>query len=261
VTGLRRACAVGCLVLAGLVTSAGAAALAAPDVSLSPDTVQTVVLGGSSPELVPLQVDRLYPGTAAHARFELRRGSSVHGRAFSVGVENVVDLERGCNRPEVNDGDTTCGDGDDQGELSQQLLLTAAWTAPDDGCLSAPPATTGAALADLEGEALTAPAVSSEADSICLVVGLVLPIEADNLVQTDLSRFDLRLGLIDTQPSVGVLSNARQTGPVVRVGDALHVPRSLPFTGSAAVTALLTGPLLLALGWVLLAASRVPRPA
>lgn len=187
------------VLLAAVSAFAGAGVLALtatapPARALDPSAVQTVVVGGPATALLPLQVDQLYPGSGTHARFVVRRGSTWSGGAFAVTVTDVEDLERGCNRPEQNAGDTTCGAGSDQGELSDQLLLNAAWSADASACATAPvPAALGSMRVsrDVAFPAALPPAV----DEACLVLALQLPISADNLVQSDLVRFSLRIGL------------------------------------------------------------------
>lgn len=245
------------LSLTGLVGTAGTT-LAAP--TLAPGQVQTVTVGEDDAAVMPLEADRLYPGAAASARFVVERGAFDGGR-FALGIEQVEDLERECNRPERNSGDSTCGPGGGQGELSQQLLVGVAWAAAPQ-CSGAAPATSGVPMADLNGQSVLAPAELSEQDSVCVVLGLVLPREADNLVQTDLVRFHLRLGLDGAVPTeVLGTGGQRPTGPADDVGGVIaRGGRSLTFTGSQAVVLALWGAVTMALGWVLVTAARAPRP-
>lgn len=181
--------------LVGLLASAGTTLAASPSTSLSPGAVQTITIGGSSDVVLPIQVDRLYPGAATSARFILQRGAGFSGGTFAVGIDEVKDLERDCNPPEVDSGDTTCGGGDDQGELSGQITVGHSWFPPGTSCEAADTPVTGVPLGSAALE--LAPAALSAADEVCLVIGLILPFSANNLVQTDLVRFDLRLGLQD----------------------------------------------------------------
>lgn len=181
--------------LAAVAAFASTAALvltitASPAGALDPNAVQTVVVGGPSGVLLPLQVDQLYPGVGTHARFVVRRGSTWSGGTFAAVVTDVEDLERGCNRPEQNAGDVSCGAGTDQGELSAQLLVNASWSSDVASCATAPVpgGMTPVRLAD-------GLPFSAAADDACLVLALQLPLEADNLVQSDLVRFSLRIGL------------------------------------------------------------------
>ena len=182
------ACAsAGVLVLAGTASPADA---------LDPDAVQIVMVGGPAGAILPLQVDQLYPGVGTHARFVVRRGSTWSGGTFAVNVTDVEDLERGCNRPEQNAGDVTCGGGSDQGELSDQLLVNASWSPDAPSCETAPVPSGLMSMRRAEGLPFAA-SVAASADDACLVVALHLPIEADNLVQSDLVRFSLRIKLED----------------------------------------------------------------
>ncbi|TAL21267.1 MAG: hypothetical protein EPN99_07895 [Frankiales bacterium] len=187
------------LAAAAVLASSGAllmTATAPPAGALDPGTVQTVVVGGPSAAVLPLQVDRLYPGVGTHARFVVRRGSSWSGGTFAAAVADVEDLERGCNRPEQNAGDVTCGAGSDQGELSDQLLVNAGWSSDVAGCATAPIPAAGTSMQLASGVPFVPPAALAAGDA-CLVLALHLPIEADNLVQSDLVRFALRIGLQD----------------------------------------------------------------
>lgn len=179
------------------LASAGVLALtatASPAGALDPNTVQTVVVGGPASVLLPLQVDQLYPGIGTHARFVVQRGSTWSGGTYAVSVTDVKDLERGCNRPEQNAGDVTCGGGDDQGELSDQLLVNASWSSDVATCSTAPVPSGLMSMRLADGLPFAASAAASANDA-CLVVALQLPFEADNLVQSDLVRFSLRIGL------------------------------------------------------------------
>ena len=185
------------LAAAGALASSAvllATATASPAGALDPSAPQTVVVGGPSGVVLPLQVDRLYPGIGTHARFVVRRGSTWSGGTFAVTVTDVEDLERGCNRPEQNAGDATCGAGSDQGELSDQLLVNALWTSDVPSCATAPVPAGLARMRLARDVPFLAPVGLSTGD-VCLVVALQLPISADNLVQSDLVRFSLRIGL------------------------------------------------------------------
>lgn len=284
------------LAAAGLLATAGTTLAAGPVSTLDPSKVHTVTLGAASEAVLPLQVDRLFPGAATHARFVLRRGAGFAGGTYAVGLANVRDMERGCNHPEITSGDTTCGDGVGQGELSEQLLVGQSWTASVADCATALPPTTGTPMGG--GGALSlAPPPLSVADDVCVVIGLILPRSADNLVQTDLVRFDLRLGLqLPTlvpetaatsatptpaplqgetdQPAHGATSAPTPTatptaavpspapgGPLSAssAGTISTQPRTLPFTGGQPLALLAWGALALALGWALLHAARGSR--
>lgn len=187
------------LAAASALASAGVLVLtatASPAGALDPNAVQTVVVGGPASVLLPLQVDQLYPGSGTHARFVVQRGTSWSGGTYAVSVTDVQDLERGCNRPEQNAGDVTCGSGDDQGELSDQLLVNASWSSDVASCGTAPVPAGVVSMRLSDGLPFAASAADSANDA-CLVVALQLPIAADNLVQSDLVRFSLRIGLED----------------------------------------------------------------
>lgn len=276
------------------LVSAGAllaTAAASPAQALDPSAVQTIVVSGPSAAVLPLQVDRLYPGVGTHARFVVRRGSSESGATFAAAVTDVEDLERGCNRPEQNAGDVTCAAGSDQGELSEQLLVNADWTSDAAGCATAPLPSVGTSMA--RGTAFLAPAALASGDA-CLVLALHLPIEADNLVQSDLVRFSLRIGpetavlggipapaaalhaqagtptttelLPSSSPIAGADEQAAEAAPTtISAPNSSAVPpvaalapqsRALPFTGGQPLLLLGWGALLVFAGHVLVRAAR-----
>lgn len=234
--------------------------------SASAEDVPRVVVGDiGGDEVVPLQIERMVPGSSATARYVVERGSGLSGGAFAVEVEDVRDLERGCNRPERNSGDVSCGD--EEGELSRQLVLGHAWSQDVDGCGQAAGPSVGRLLRAAEDLVLSAPAAVSDADEACLVLTLELPSTADNLVQSDLVQFDLRLGLTDAEqvPDSGVLPIGGGTdgagsggGTIGGGGTAVLEPRpsALPMTGVALLLLLAAGAGTLTVGAALLRSGR-----
>lgn len=232
--------------LAAVGTSGGASASAAGP--LGSGTVQRVTVG-TTDEVVALQVDKLLPGSGTSARFLLQRGPS-SGGSFAVSVDDVEDLERGCSHPERRSGDVTCDDA--EGELSQQLLVAAGWSAPTDCDQAAAPGG-GLPMASITDQALLAQPGAERSDAVCLALSLELPITADNLVQSDAVRFSLRLGLQDATPQPIVPVAAPEATPdAVLAGSADEPPRpydasdsatpgSTPVSGGSGGTAVLPG--------------------
>lgn len=252
-------------------TTAATIGLSATASAQSPDGVSEIVLGGiSGDEVLPVQVDGLHPGgPIATARYVLRRGAGFSGGSFSIAVEALEDYDRGCNRPETNSGDTTCGDGPDQGELSQQLLLGQAWSDDVEDCADAASPTSGTPLRDVEELVQSAPAALSQQDAVCLVLSAALPLSADNLAQSDQVVFDLRLGLTDAEPvevlseslermTPGAAAGSSGTGGSGVTAATFGTPRpsALPFTGTTLLTAALWAVVLVALGVALASVGR-----
>ena len=221
-------------IVAGMTGMVATAAASTPG-PLDPAAVQTVVVGGQPTTLLPLQVDQLYPGVGTHARFVVQRGPSWTGGAYAVAITDVEDLERGCNRPEHNAGDISCGTGDDEGELSDQLLVNASWSSDASSCESAPVPSGSLPMRQAEGVPFTASSSVSAGDA-CLVVSVSLPIEADNLVQSDLARFSLQIGLEDAVRGrrAGSLSGALLRAPA---NEGSPTPSPMPTTAAEAAAA------------------------
>ncbi|MCW2501192.1 MAG: hypothetical protein JWN87_2868 [Frankiales bacterium] len=254
---------------AGVATLPGIARAAA-------DGVPTIVLGGpGQDEVLPLKVERLAPGSSEVARYVLRRGEMFAAGGFSFAVVGIKDYEDGCNRPENDSGDTSCGDGPDQGELSRQLLVGQAWSNDVGRCADATVPGPGRPMSELNGVVLTAPAEVSAGDAACLVLSLVLPVAADNLVQSDRVGFGLRLALTDAQPSETLGGGGggpvlSEDQPVLSGGQPVlsgEMPSSgvpggatLPFTGTFIGSLLLPSAVLIGFGTLLLLAARRRSP-
>jgi hypothetical protein len=238
-----------------LVIGVAAAIVFGPPASAHPlelasttTAVQQVTVGDNS-ALLPILVDHLAPGSTATARFEVHRGSALTGGQFASEIADLVDDDNGCEHSESADGDTTCGAG--QGELSSQLHLMQQWSAPGTDCADVSATTAGApTLSATDGEPVMASDATSAQDTACLVVVVALPTEADNLVQSDSSRFALRIGLVD----------AGHEGDLTLGGGSLSsgLGNQLPFTGLNLPGRLAMAGLALLVGAVLLAAGRRP---
>lgn len=203
------------------------------------------------PITTSVTVDGLYPSATREAVVFLDgpRTEAVHG--VTIAITNLVDLENGCNRPERHTGDTSCGDGDDQGELSGWLdlrLRSGVEVVTVDGraCrLTADAPEVGGLLADLAAAdaPLALPSASTAAGDVLCVVTAFHHEERgpqDNLTQTDLARFDVTLilasdlpgsppdGTADDGPGgddtiVGGVVDERDTDGVVHDGDTQGV--------------------------------------
>lgn len=221
-----------------------------------------------------IDIDDMYPGLAVTRPYLVGLNATAPESTLTMLVDNVADLERGCNAPERKSGDLTCSD--DEGEMSRQLLVSATLA-------SAPPA--GACDAEAgEAEAILAPTTLADLALVghlelqetatpgelqCLLLMFDLPWAADNLVQTDLARFDLTIGAeqvtdtgVDseetTRPNGGVAGESTTDGALATA----VLPRRalLPVTGSAVLQLGLAGAIAALFGAGILRWTRWPRP-
>lgn len=144
-----------------------------------------------------IQISRLYPGAQQQAVLLLDGSRPELARRMEIGVTSLADLENECIHPETGSGDTTCGDDPGQGELSQFLDLTlrAGVEGASNGhrtCqpIGTPISTTLNALAqkpELVG-------LTGDDGTLCVIATFAhRNTPGDNVTQTDLVRFDLRL--------------------------------------------------------------------
>jgi hypothetical protein len=244
VTPGRRILAGSALVLLGLASTLAAARPATATTVTPGEPIQerTVVLGGDTSVIAPFAVDRLAPGSTVVQPLRVHLTGDILSGRPAVRIDHVHDLERGCLHPESAAGDVTCGTGDDQGELSNQLLTGVTWqSASEAGCAAVagdPAATTMAAAAGVTQSATSA-AVVGGADT-CMLLTLTLPLSADNLVQSDSVLFDLQVGLVDAVHRGDLISQLRgaSTGDGAQLPAGTHGSSSgllpspvLPFTG------------------------------
>jgi hypothetical protein len=241
------------LALAGLLVIGVAAAIVlGPPAAAYPLELRSATTGvqqvtvGDDNALLPIVVDRLVPGMTATARFEVHRGGALKGGQFASEIADLVDDDNGCQHSEAADGDTTCGAG--QGELSSQLRLTQQWSAPGTDCADVVATSAGApTLAASNDEPVMASDTTSSQDTACLVVVVDLPPEADNLIQSDSSRFALRIGLVDA---------GHQGDLTLGGGSITGLGHQLPFTGLDLPARLAVAGLALLAGVALLLSSR-----
>lgn len=227
--------------VAGTLVFGGPAAARPLDVSAVSGVQQVTVGTGSA--LVPLVADRLAPGTSVTARFEVHRGSGLTGGTYASEIGDVEDLENGCMHSEAADGDSSCGSSSGEGELSTQLIVEQQWSTPTSDCSAVAAPVRGGTMRAAAGSLVTA--ADSTADTACLTLVVDLPQQADNLVQSDSSRFALRIGLVGAAHEGDLVSSDEGT----LGGGSLSGPgASLPLTGldlparlAVAGLALLTG--------------------
>lgn len=245
------------------------------------DTMVTSVRDSGGAVISNIAVDDLYPTDAREHSIYVDIAPSVATGEAAVVLENVTNLENGCNHPETASGDVTCDT--EGGELSSQLQVTITpgrpagllvpSCAPDAGLT---PVT--ATMAALEGQLIPLGETSAVLGrSLCFVVRQELPdMVANNLVQTDQITYDLRvLGALDLEPGattvvpsgdrdqtagrfsgeVSAVAGGRQPLPGVRgdgaadsAGRSTVRQTSLASTGAASLLLLVTGLATLAVG-------------
>jgi hypothetical protein len=249
--------------IALMTISATSAFLPAATASVRPVVIgsdstgeHVVTVGGTRPQTaVPLVVDRLAPGSTVSEHFRLHlTGGLLSGRPAVV-LTHVRDQERGCIHPELVAGDATCGDGDDQGELSTQLLAGVTWEPPGSrGCAGAASASPTGTMSALSGTTLSTDAFTATGADSCVALTLTLPMSADNLVQSDAVSFDLSIGVLDAVRETDLAGSSSSGGynspaamplaPEAEHGTRLpagHGVGGLPFTGLPLMTLGLLG--------------------
>jgi hypothetical protein len=162
-----------------------------------------------------VQISGLYPTATRQVVFLLDGETPADVRRMRLSVHDLADRENDCVRPEGRAGDTTCGGGADQGELSAYIELTlTAGRLDGDACTAAgvPVATTLRALAD-EPATVGLPGT----DGTLCVIGDLRHAEGpgDDVTQSDSSRFDLRMDL-DAVPVASAAPGAASSGVTIR---------------------------------------------
>lgn len=168
----------------------------------SQDPVSGVIVhteGGPAAQSVSIQ--DLYPGTQHESVFFFDGDGSAHIETIALDVTNVRDFENGCNRPEQHTPDLSCGQGDDQGELSGFLELELSWgveQASGDGlrsCLVEAAPVDAHLLSETTRLIVERSSTALSGDVMCLSATFhhVVKGASDNLTQTDSVLFDLEL--------------------------------------------------------------------
>lgn len=152
----------------------------------------------------PILFQNLVPGDAKFYYVQLTNTGAVAGKA-SWAFDNVQELENGCVPAEIAVGDPSCGDGQNEGELGNQLAVTfslmsgpgCGGTAQVLGPQSFPSSFTQPVFQSLAGVVL--PSNGSR----CVRADVVfqnypnLPNQSNNnLAQSDSSKFGFRFRLV-----------------------------------------------------------------
>lgn len=255
---MRRWCRAG-VVAATLMTFGGSWAMGMAIADPGPPRLVLTDVGSQTH--TPISVSDLYPGLAVTHPLEVALTPNAPQAGLALTIDGLVDLERDCNHPETTSGDLTCGE--DEGELSEQLLLHAALTAGgscDDRSdltrvLAPTPLRDVASAGLLDLDAALDPGAQR-----CLLLTFDLPTTADNLVQTDLARFDLTVRadqVLPDESGVGGVTTGAATGASSPAAAApTGAGGALPATGTDATRAALVALALLAGGHVVLRGSR-----
>lgn len=186
-----------------------------------------------------IQISQLHPTAERQVVLFLDGDTPADARRMRLSVSGLVDRENGCGRPESRAGDTSCGGGTDQGELSELLRFgITAGRVDGDGCQGA-----GTAAVTTLRRLATEPVVVGlpDADGVLCVVVDIGHAEGpgDDVTQSDSAQFDLRMDLDAVPvaaPSPGATSGTLtirpasfQNAPVVELGPApAGVPLGVP---------------------------------
>jgi LPXTG-motif cell wall-anchored protein len=180
------------------------------------------------------------PGDSGSATFAVTNPQSFPVE-FSVTITGLANDDNGCNEPELEIGDTTCGAGGGELQSDLRVVLTA----------------TGATDRFIADDTLDAWAGRSAIDTRALDgheyrtyrVDYVLPIGTSNVTQSDLVYFELELRLDQVLDAVA----SEPPEPVV-----IAATPSLPRTGTNAATMLLValGAVLVGVGFVTISVRR-----
>jgi hypothetical protein len=176
--------------------------LLATPAAFAQDSSISIEMRDDAGNVVPrMSADGLYPTlTVRHTVFVEVDEQAPAGRVGTE-ISNLVDYENGCNRPELQAGDTTCGDpGPGEGELSTQLEIT--WTVgsvSDDACVLGdvvgPHGERLRDVADTQVDVGELPA----SRQLCFEFAMeFLGLPENNLAQTDSVTFDIRVGIQET---------------------------------------------------------------
>ncbi|WP_219414365.1 hypothetical protein [Pseudonocardia nigra] len=158
---------------------------------------EPVTFANLSPEAAP--VAGTYRPSAHHYFIRLTNDGSLPGRA-KWATSGVAERENACNAPERTAGDRSCGDGDDQGELGDQLLVSfslmpGADCAGEPGVVPPPrqyPATAERDYRDILPGGAGDPLVLAPGEARCVRVDVHFPlVPENNLAQGDSSTFRL----------------------------------------------------------------------
>jgi hypothetical protein len=173
--------------------------LVAAPAAFGQDSTISIEVRDEAGNVVPrISAEGMYPTlTVRHMVFIAVDGGAPTGRV-GTDIVNLVDYENGCNRPEINAGDTTCADpGPGEGELSEQLEIT--WTVGSvvgGGCiLGDVVGPQGQRLRDVVDTPVDLGDLPASRQLCFEVAQEFLDLPENNLAQTDSATFDIRVGI------------------------------------------------------------------
>jgi hypothetical protein len=168
-----------------LLVGLGAVAMASP--SVTPAALASGPSWLTIPAGQPLfDLAGIAPGDTGSATFVVTNPQPFRVR-FSIGVTGLSNDDNGCNEPEREIGDTTCGPGG--GELQSNLRLVLTATGNTDRPIAK----------DVVDEWAARPAVDTVSlsgyESRTYRIAYELPIQASNVTQSDVVAFQLEMRL------------------------------------------------------------------
>lgn len=191
----------------------GIAALVAAMLGPAPSAHAAEASWLTVPGGLPLfDLEGIAPGETGSATFTVTNPQSLPVE-FSIGIPSIVSDDNGCNEPERESGDTTCGAGGGELQLDLRLALSAIGTT--DRAIGAGTIVEWVATPRVDTFALA----GHEARSYRLVYEL--PLASSNVTQSDLVAFAFELRLEHVLDSLA-------SDPPVALVDATP---SLPQTG------------------------------
>jgi hypothetical protein len=171
--------------------------------ALASDALSVQIFDEDGTQQDAITLPNMYPTSTAWHTIVVEVPEVAAPGSLSLMFTNLRDYEHGCTAPEVRAGDTTCGPGPDQGELSEQLAvhIGVGWTSASDDPAACTDlvdvATVDVWLRDVEDTALgTELPTIDDGDTACVVLGLEFADRDDNnLAMGDETVFDLEVGL------------------------------------------------------------------
>lgn len=182
-------------------------------------SVRTTVVDAQGETVSAIEADGLYPTMSVeHVVFVAVDAPAPDGQVrLEAEIVDLQDHEHGCLRPEIRAGDTTCGPGPDQGELSDQLEVT--WrpglVTPTGTCELGDPVAPGQRLRALDGARVALGTFDATERRCFGIAQHFLDLPENNLAQGDSSSFDLRVRVsqdLDDEDVLGVVIQRPRPG-------------------------------------------------
>lgn len=181
--------------------------------------VSWLTVPGGLPLFDPAEI---VPGDTGSATFAVTNPQAFPVE-FSIAITGLANDDNGCNEPEREIGDTTCGAGG--GELQSDLRLVLTATSPTDRSIIE------GTLDEWAGQAAVDTSALSAHEQRTYRVDYELPIGSSNVTQSDLVSFQFEMRLDQMVDSV-----ASEPPPVV-----IAATPALPKTGSNAESIAILG--------------------